>query len=56
MTIAFRTRLFGLATLIVGVVLTVVLVLGWTSLLRAEVERLEDRLCMEARRVATQPN
>jgi heavy metal sensor kinase len=54
-TISFRTRLFGMATLIVAVVLTVVLVLGWQSLLRPEVERLEDRLCLEARRVATQP-
>jgi heavy metal sensor kinase len=55
MAISFRTRLFGMATLIVAVVLTVVLVLGWQVLLRNEVERLEDRLCMEARRVATQP-
>ena len=55
MVISFRTRLFGLATLVVAVVLTVVLVLGWQGLLRNEVDRLEDRLCMEARRVATQP-
>jgi len=55
MTVSFRTRLFVMATLIVAVVLTVVLVLGWQSLLRNEVERLEDRLCLEARRVATQP-
>jgi signal transduction histidine kinase len=55
MTISFRTRLFGLATLVVAVVLSVVLVLGWQGLLRNEVERLEDRLCLEARRVATQP-
>ncbi len=55
MAISFRTRLFGMATLIVAVVLTVVLVLGWQGLLRNEIERLEDRLCMEARRVATQP-
>ncbi len=55
MTMSFRTRLFGMATLIVAVVLAVVLALGWQSLLRTEVERLENRLCMEARRVATQP-
>ena len=29
--------------------------LGWSSVLKVEVERLDDRLCMEARRVATQP-
>jgi heavy metal sensor kinase len=55
MLISFRTRLFGMATLIVALVLSVVLLLGWQSLLRNEVERLEDRLCQEARRVAMQP-
>lgn len=55
MTISFRTRLFVMAALIVGTVLAVVLTLGWTSLLRNEIDRLDERLCMEARRLATQP-
>ena len=55
MNISFRTRLFFIATLIVGVVLALVLGLGWSSVLTVEVNRLNDRLCMEARRIATQP-
>lgn len=55
MTISFRTRLFAIATLIVGAVLTTVIALGWSSMMKFEIERLDDRLCMEARRAATQP-
>ena len=55
MNISFRTRLFFIATLIVGVVLALVLGLGWSSVLTVEVNRLNDRLCMEAKRIATQP-
>ena len=53
--ISFRTRLFVIAGLIVGAVLSAVLVLGWSRILAFEVERLDARLCMEARRLATQP-
>ncbi len=55
MIISFRTRLFVIAGLIVGAVLSAVLVLGWSRILAFEVERLDARLCMEARRLATQP-
>ena len=55
MTISFHTRLFAVAALIVGAVLAAVTTLGWSGVLKVEVERLDDRLCMEARRVATQP-
>ncbi len=54
MTFSFRTRLFVIAGLIVGAVLAAVLVLGWTRVMAFEMARLETRLCMEARRVATQ--
>ncbi|MGS0753422.1 sensor histidine kinase [Roseateles sp. GG27B] len=50
----FRLRLFISAALIVAAVLAVVLALGWGSVRRYEVERLDERLCMEARRLATQ--
>jgi two-component system, OmpR family, heavy metal sensor histidine kinase CusS len=53
--ISFRTRLFFFAALIVGAVLALVLGLGWRSVLKVEVDRLNERLCMEARRIATQP-
>lgn len=55
MTISFRTRLFAVAALIVGTVLAAVMAGGWSSVLKVEVERLDSRLCMEARRIATQP-
>ena len=55
MNIAFRTRLFFIATLIVGAVLTLVLALGWSSVMKAEVDKLNDKLCIEAKRLATQP-
>ena len=55
MIVSFRTRLFVVAGLMVGAVLSAVLLLGWSRVLAFEVERLEQRLCMEAKRVATQP-
>lgn len=55
MVISFRTRLFGVASLIVGTVLAAVMAVGWTRVLEVEVDRLDTRLCMEARRIATQP-
>lgn len=56
MTISFRTRLFVTAGLIVTAVITLVMIVGWTRVLAFEAERLEKRLCMEAKRVATQPS
>ncbi len=55
MVISFRTRLFVSATLIVGCVLLLVVGLGWSRILSFEVERLDERLCMEARRLLMPP-
>ena len=55
MTLSFRFRAFVLASMIVGVVLGAVMVVGWSSVQQLEGARLNDRLCMEARRLATQP-
>jgi two-component system, OmpR family, heavy metal sensor histidine kinase CusS len=55
LTLSFRTRLFAVSALIVGAVLLAAMTFGWSRVLEVEVERLDDRLCMEARRVATQP-
>ena len=41
--------------MIVGAVLSAVLMIGWSSVQQVEGSRLNDRLCMEARRLATQP-
>jgi len=54
MAISFRIRLFLVATLIVGTVLALVLGLGWSSVLSFEVERLDERLCSEARRLGSE--
>lgn len=55
MRISFRTRLFVIATAIVAMVMVAVMMIGWSRVLAVEVDRLDDRLCMEARRMATQP-
>lgn len=55
MIISFRTRLFVIAGLIVGLVLSAVLLVGYERVLAFEVGRLDERLCMEGRRLATQP-
>ncbi len=55
MTISFRTRLFVISGLIVTAVITAVMLVGWTRVLAFEAQRLEQRLCIEARRIATQP-
>lgn len=52
---SFRTRLFVLALLLVGVVVSAVLYAGWASLLSHESDRLNVRLCIEARRLAQEP-
>ena len=51
MRISFRTRQFVYAALAGTAVLAVVLSLGWMRTMAFEVERLDERLCMEARRV-----
>jgi two-component system, OmpR family, heavy metal sensor histidine kinase CusS len=55
MIFSFRTRLFVIAGLIVGAVLATVMVLSWSRVLAYEVQRLDGRLCMEARRLVSQP-
>lgn len=54
MTTSFRTRLFVIAGLIVTTVITAVMLVGWNRVLAFEANRLEDRLCMEAKRLASQ--
>jgi signal transduction histidine kinase len=54
-TLSFRTRLFVSAALIVAAVLAAVLLLGWSRVFTFEVNRLDERLCREGRRIATQP-
>jgi hypothetical protein len=55
MTMSFRLRVFGIAVGIVLAVLAAVTAVGWSSVLRLEVERLDARLCTEARRFAHEP-
>ena len=54
MTLSFRTRLFMLASAIVACTLAAVMALGWSGLLKYQTDRLDERLCLEARRLATQ--
>jgi signal transduction histidine kinase len=54
MVISFRLRLFVVATLIVSTVLALVMGLGWSSVLSYEVQRLDERLCSEARRLGSE--
>jgi signal transduction histidine kinase len=51
----FRRRVFATAALIVAAVLAAVIAVGWSGVTRFETERLDARLCMEARRVAVDP-
>jgi signal transduction histidine kinase len=51
---SFRLRLFVASALIVAVTLGVVMAIGWSRLLDVEIRRLDSRLCMEARRLASQ--
>ena len=55
MMVSFRTRLFVVSGLIVVAVITMVMLVGWSRVLAFEAQRLEQRLCIEAKRVATQP-
>jgi two-component system, OmpR family, heavy metal sensor histidine kinase CusS len=53
--VSFRFRLFATASLIVSAVLAAVLIIGWHSVLRLSISRLDNGLCQEAKRLATQP-
>ena len=48
---SFRWRVFGVAALSVGAALALVIVMGWQGLMARERDRLDDRLCMEGRRL-----
>ena len=49
----FRIRLLTTSILIVATVLTLVMLLSWSRIIQFEVERLDTRLCIEAKRIAT---
>ena len=47
----FRTRIFAISILTVSAVLTIVISLSWSRIMKVELDRLDDRLCMEAKRM-----
>jgi len=49
---SFRLRLFLTAAAIVAVVLAIVMFTGWSRVMNVELDRLDARLCSEARRLA----
>ena len=51
--LSFRTRIFAISTLIVGTLLAVVMGLTWTHVVRGEAERLDERMCIEAKGLAS---
>jgi heavy metal sensor kinase len=55
MTISFRTRLTAIAALVVAGVLAATLATMWSGVRSVEIDRLDSRLCLEARRLASQP-
>jgi signal transduction histidine kinase len=48
---SFRTRIFAISILITSAVLAIVITLSWSRIAKVELERLDSRLCMEARRI-----
>ena len=52
---SFRARIFGVSLLVVGLTLTIVAALSWTIALSYEVDRLDARLCEEARQLVWRP-
>lgn len=55
MTVSFRTRVIVLATLTVSATVAAVVFVGWSRIVKFELTRLDERLCMELRRIDTQP-
>jgi signal transduction histidine kinase len=49
--ISFHARLFGVASAIVGLALAAVIALGWNQVMAFEIDRLDEQLCAEARRL-----
>jgi signal transduction histidine kinase len=52
---SFRARIFAVTALTVVAVLGAATALGWSRVVDYEMERLDDRLCGESRRLANQP-
>lgn len=52
---SFRIRLFFITALIVAAVLAGVTAVSWSGMFRYEVDRLDERLCMEVRRLVAMP-
>lgn len=48
---SFRTRIFAISILIASTVLAIVITFSWSRIAKVELERLDSRLCMEARRI-----
>lgn len=52
---SFRARIFVVTALIVAAVVGLFAALGWARLMSSEAQRLNDRLCNEARRLSNVP-
>ena len=52
---AFRTRIFVVAAVVISLVLAGILALAQSRVLAFELERIDARLCQESRRLATEP-
>lgn len=51
----FRTRIFAISILTVSTVLAVVISLSWSRIMTLELDHLDSRLCMEAKRIVPTP-
>ncbi|SFG30905.1 ATP-binding protein [Neptunomonas qingdaonensis] len=47
----FRTRIFAMSILTVSAVLAMVISLSWSRIMQVELDHLDSRLCMEAKRI-----
>lgn len=47
----FRTRIFSMSILTVSAVLAMVISLSWSRIMQVELDHLDSRLCMEAKRI-----
>ena len=52
----FRTRIFAISILTVSVVLAIVISLSWSRTMKMELDHLDSRLCMEAKRLMPKRN
>ncbi|MFT6925702.1 MAG: two-component system heavy metal sensor histidine kinase CusS [Psychromonas sp.] len=48
---SFRTRIFAISILTVSTVLIVVMAISWSRIMQVELDHLDTRLCMEAKRL-----